>query len=121
MALVAFATQILLGYGRVRVSLGCSSYAVAPTWRYPVIWVHPARPPPPITAAYPRAVALPRASSCSHCATCSWALPLCTPRYRLLGEKASFEKHGFDVQEAQLVAGMTPDSEHYGEDPEAEW
>jgi hypothetical protein len=38
-----------------------------------------------------------------------------------LGEKASFEKHGFDVQEAQLVAGMTPDSEHYGEDPEAEW
>ena len=42
-------------------------------------------------------------------------------RYRLLGEQGSFEKRGFDVQEAQLVAGMIPAQEGFGEDPESDW
>jgi hypothetical protein len=42
-------------------------------------------------------------------------------RYRLLGDKASFEKRGFDVQEAQLVAGKTPDQEGFGEEADGDW
>ena len=43
------------------------------------------------------------------------------PRYRIHGSKASFVKHGLDVQEAQLRAGMAPTDADFGVEPMAQW
>lgn len=41
------------------------------------------------------------------------------PRFIVHGDGASIVKHGADRQEAQLLAGMTPGSQGWGEDPDA--
>ncbi|MFG2077766.1 Gfo/Idh/MocA family oxidoreductase [Nonomuraea maritima] len=43
------------------------------------------------------------------------------PRFRVLGSAAAFVKHGMDVQEERLRAGMTPDSPGFGDDEEDRW
>ena len=43
------------------------------------------------------------------------------PRMRVLGSQAAYVKHGLDVQEGQLEAGMTPESPRWGEEPEHAW
>ena len=40
-----------------------------------------------------------------------------TPRYIIQGTKGSFVKHGIDVQEDHLKAGMFPNSPHFGVEP----
>ncbi|MGN9841747.1 Gfo/Idh/MocA family oxidoreductase [Nonomuraea sp. H19] len=43
------------------------------------------------------------------------------PRFRVLGSAAAYVKHGMDVQEERLRAGVAPDSPGFGEDPEERW
>jgi len=43
------------------------------------------------------------------------------PRFRVLGERAAFVKHGMDVQEEALRAGRKPDEQNWGEEPEDRW
>jgi scyllo-inositol 2-dehydrogenase (NADP+) len=43
------------------------------------------------------------------------------PRFRVLGERAAFVKHGMDVQEEALRAGRKPDEPNWGEEPEDRW
>ncbi|WP_327590374.1 Gfo/Idh/MocA family oxidoreductase [Nonomuraea sp. NBC_00507] len=43
------------------------------------------------------------------------------PRFRVLGSAAGFVKHGMDVQEERLRAGVAPDAPGFGEDEEARW
>jgi len=43
------------------------------------------------------------------------------PRFRLLGSAGGYVKTGMDVQEAALVAGVSPASRGWGEEPEASW
>ncbi|WP_449061323.1 Gfo/Idh/MocA family oxidoreductase [Planomonospora algeriensis] len=43
------------------------------------------------------------------------------PRFRVLGSRAGFVKHGLDVQEDRLRAGLTPDSPGFVDDPEERW
>ena len=38
-------------------------------------------------------------------------------RFRVEGEAGAYVKHGLDVQEAQLVAGLSPQAEGFGQDP----
>ena len=43
------------------------------------------------------------------------------PRFRVLGSRAAFVKHGMDVQEDVLRGGGRPTDEHWGEDPKENW
>ncbi|MEA2450834.1 MAG: scyllo-inositol 2-dehydrogenase [Thermoleophilaceae bacterium] len=43
------------------------------------------------------------------------------PRLRVLGDRASYVKHGLDVQEAALRAGGDPSAPGWGDEPEAGW
>ena len=43
------------------------------------------------------------------------------PRFRLLGNRAAYVKHGLDVQEAALRAGAQPDHASWGEEPRSAW
>ncbi len=43
------------------------------------------------------------------------------PRFRLLGNRAAYVKHGYDVQEAALRGGAQPDHARWGEEPRAAW
>jgi predicted dehydrogenase len=43
------------------------------------------------------------------------------PRLRVLGDRASYVKHGLDVQEDALRAGRRPDEQGWGEEPEESW
>ncbi len=43
------------------------------------------------------------------------------PRMRVLGDAAAFVKHGLDVQEGQLDAGLLPGDDGWGEDPQSRW
>lgn len=43
------------------------------------------------------------------------------PRLRVLGSKAAYVKHGADVQETQIHAGIHPGMPGYGVDPEEAW
>jgi predicted dehydrogenase len=43
------------------------------------------------------------------------------PRFRALGDRAAYVKHGLDVQEEQLLAGMRPGDRGWGVDPEERW
>lgn len=43
--------------------------------------------------------------------------PRLGPRFRILGSEAGYVKHGLDIQEDQLRAGLTPDSSGFGEEP----
>jgi predicted dehydrogenase len=43
------------------------------------------------------------------------------PRFRVLGSRAAYVKHGLDVQEAALRAGAQPDEPGFGEEPRERW
>lgn len=43
------------------------------------------------------------------------------PRFRVLGERAAFVKHGLDGQEPAMSAGAVPGAPGWGEEPEAHW
>lgn len=43
------------------------------------------------------------------------------PRFRVLGTAGAFEKHGLDLQEAQLSQGLAPADDGYGRDPPELW
>jgi scyllo-inositol 2-dehydrogenase (NADP+) len=43
------------------------------------------------------------------------------PRFRLLGSRAAYVKHGLDVQEAALRAGERPDGSGFGREPRDRW
>jgi predicted dehydrogenase len=43
------------------------------------------------------------------------------PRFRVLGSKAAFTKHGMDVQEDALKSGGRPTDGNWGEDPAERW
>jgi predicted dehydrogenase len=43
------------------------------------------------------------------------------PRFRILGSRAAFVKHGLDVQEDQLRSGRRPDEPGWGEEPREGW
>ncbi|GAA2884397.1 Gfo/Idh/MocA family oxidoreductase [Streptosporangium fragile] len=47
--------------------------------------------------------------------------PRLGPRFRVLGSRAGYVKHGLDVQEEQLRAGLTPESPGFGEEPPERW
>ena len=42
-------------------------------------------------------------------------------RFRVLGDRAAYTKHGLDVQEAALRAGRSPKEPRWGEEPEDSW
>ena len=43
------------------------------------------------------------------------------PRFRVLGDRAAFVKHGLDVQEEALRAGRSPTEPGLGEEPRERW
>jgi predicted dehydrogenase len=43
------------------------------------------------------------------------------PRFRVLGSRAGYVKHGLDGQEEALRSGRTPDEPGWGEEPEERW
>jgi predicted dehydrogenase len=43
------------------------------------------------------------------------------PRFRVLGNRAAFVKHGLDLQEDALRAGHRPDEPGWGEEPRENW
>jgi predicted dehydrogenase len=43
------------------------------------------------------------------------------PRFRVLGERAAFTKHGLDGQEPAMAAGGVPGSAGWGEEPPERW
>jgi scyllo-inositol 2-dehydrogenase (NADP+) len=43
------------------------------------------------------------------------------PRLRILGLKGTYEKHGIDLQEESLKAGMRPDDPAWGREPPERW
>ena len=43
------------------------------------------------------------------------------PRFRVLGRRAAFVKHGLDVQEGSLREGHRPDEPGWGEEPRESW
>lgn len=43
------------------------------------------------------------------------------PRFRVLGLGGAYEKHGLDLQEAQLSAGVRPDDPAYGVESDDRW
>jgi predicted dehydrogenase len=43
------------------------------------------------------------------------------PRFRLLGDRAGYVKHGLDVQEEALRAGRSPSEPGWGEEPRERW
>ena len=43
------------------------------------------------------------------------------PRFRVLGDRAAFTKHGLDGQEPALAAGTVPTSPDWGEEPADRW
>jgi predicted dehydrogenase len=43
------------------------------------------------------------------------------PRFRVLGDRAAFTKHGLDGQEVALALGGRPDAAGWGEEPPARW
>jgi scyllo-inositol 2-dehydrogenase (NADP+) len=53
-----------------------------------------------------------------------WASALAAepgPRFRVLGDRAAYVKHGLDVQEEQLRAGRSPTEPDWGEEPRERW
>jgi scyllo-inositol 2-dehydrogenase (NADP+) len=43
------------------------------------------------------------------------------PRFRMMGNRSAYVKHGLDVQEAALRDGGSPDEAHWGEEPPEAW
>jgi predicted dehydrogenase len=43
------------------------------------------------------------------------------PRFRVLGNRAAFVKHGLDIQEEALRSGRSPTDADWGEEPRARW
>jgi predicted dehydrogenase len=43
------------------------------------------------------------------------------PRFRVLGERAAYTKHGLDGQEPAMAAGGIPGSPGWGEEPRESW
>jgi scyllo-inositol 2-dehydrogenase (NADP+) len=50
----------------------------------------------------------------------SYLVPHHLPKYKIQGEYYSFEKSGMDIQEQQLKAGIKPNSEGFGKEPESQ-
>ena len=53
-----------------------------------------------------------------------WMSKVCAqpgPRFRVLGQRAAFTKHGFDGQEPAMAAGGVPGSPRWGEEPPERW
>ena len=53
-----------------------------------------------------------------------WASALAAdpgPRFRVLGDRAAFVKHGLDTQEEALRSGRTPADPGFGEEPRQRW
>jgi scyllo-inositol 2-dehydrogenase (NADP+) len=53
-----------------------------------------------------------------------WASALAAdpgPRFRVLGDRAAFVKHGLDTQEEALRSGRTPTDPGFGEEPRQRW
>jgi predicted dehydrogenase len=48
----------------------------------------------------------------------SYLVPFHLPKYKIQGDTFSFEKNGIDIQEAQLKAGMKPNEDTFGREPE---
>ena len=42
-------------------------------------------------------------------------------RFRVLGDRAAYTKHGLDVQEEALRTGRSPNEAGWGEEPEERW
>jgi predicted dehydrogenase len=42
-------------------------------------------------------------------------------RFRVLGDRAAYVKHGMDVQEEQLREGLGPRDRGFGEEPQNRW
>ena len=53
--------------------------------------------------------------------TASKAAPDAGPRFRVVGDRAAYVKHGTDVQEPHLRAGRRPGEPGFGEEPDASW
>ncbi|HET9625959.1 MAG TPA: Gfo/Idh/MocA family oxidoreductase [Kofleriaceae bacterium] len=43
------------------------------------------------------------------------------PRFRVLGDRAAFTKHGLDGQEIAMAVGIKPDAPGFGEEPPDHW
>ena len=43
------------------------------------------------------------------------------PRFRVLGDRAAYVKHGLDIQEEQLRAGGSPTDPDWGKEPRERW
>jgi predicted dehydrogenase len=43
------------------------------------------------------------------------------PRFRVLGDRAAFTKHGLDGQELAMAVGLRPDAPGFGEEPPDHW
>jgi predicted dehydrogenase len=53
-----------------------------------------------------------------------WASALAAepgPRFRVLGDRAAYVKHGLDVQEEELRAGRSPTEPDWGKEPRERW
>ncbi|GIH99524.1 Gfo/Idh/MocA family oxidoreductase [Planobispora takensis] len=66
-------------------------------------------------------IALTHASGARSHLWVSAVTPQLGPRFRVLGSAAAYVKHGLDVQEDRLRAGLTPDSPGFGDDPQERW
>jgi predicted dehydrogenase len=66
-------------------------------------------------------VILRHASGTSSRLTMSSVAALPGPRFRVLGSRAGYVKHGLDGQEAALKSGMSPLDPAYGHEPEERW
>ncbi|HEX6307976.1 MAG TPA: Gfo/Idh/MocA family oxidoreductase [Longimicrobiales bacterium] len=76
---------------------------------------------PAVTVEDDAFVALTHASGIRSHLWMSSVAPHGGPRFRVLGSRAAFTKHGLDVQESALRSGILPDSEDWGEESRAHW
>ncbi|SDG35195.1 Predicted dehydrogenase [Sinosporangium album] len=66
-------------------------------------------------------VALTHASGARSHLWMSAVTPLPGPRFRVLGSRAAYVKHGLDVQEERLRAGHDPAAPEFGREPRERW
>ena len=76
---------------------------------------------PETTVADDAFIALTHASGVQSHLTASIAAGQSGPRYHVMGSHAAYVKHGVDIQEETLRAGMRPDAPGYGEEPRERW
>ena len=76
---------------------------------------------PETTVADDAFVALTHASGVESHLTASIAAGQAGPRYHAMGSHAAYVKHGVDIQEETLRAGMRPGAPAYGDEPRERW